>query len=128
MSLPHIFLQFIFILRKGNRKLFLNLREWKCVYHEGWCYSLILGGCLAKRTSRIEFYSGWHESTFKKTTLLQRDSIALWNCSKLFLFFLFYVLANYLGYYLCIKTCVFIIIFQTYRCLFGGFFFFFFFF
>ena len=65
MSLPHIFLQFIFVLRKDNRWLFLNLREWKCVYHESWHYSLILGSWLAKRTSRIEFYSGWHELTFK---------------------------------------------------------------
>ena len=65
MSLPHIFLQFIFVLRKGNRWLFLNLREWKCIHHKSWRYSLVLGGWLAKRTSRIEFYSGWHESTFK---------------------------------------------------------------
>ena len=34
MSLPHIFLQFIFVLRKDNRWLFLNLREWKCVHHK----------------------------------------------------------------------------------------------
>ena len=33
MSLPHIFLQFIFVQRKDNRGLFLNLREWKCVCH-----------------------------------------------------------------------------------------------
>ena len=80
MSLPHIFLQFIFVLRKGNRGLFLNLREWKCVHHESWHYSLILGSWLAKRTSRIEFYSGWHESTFKD------NAFAVWFYSIVRLF------------------------------------------
>ena len=65
MSLSHIFLQYIFVLKKSNKGLFMNLREWNCVHYEDWCYSLILGGCLAKRTNCIGFYSGWHESTFK---------------------------------------------------------------
>ena len=80
MSLQHIFIQYIFVLRKSNKGLFLNLREWKCVHHECWCYSLILGGCLnkrsshigclAKRTSRTKFYSEWHESTFKDSAFV----------------------------------------------------------
>ena len=83
LFVPYIFSTVLIVLRKSNiRRLFMNLHEWKCVHHKGWCYSLIQGGCLAKRTSRTKFYSGWHKSTLR-TTLLQRDSIALWDCSKL---------------------------------------------
>ena len=58
---PIICLSHIFFYNKG---LLLNHCEWKCVHHEGCRYSLILRGCLAKRTSRTKFYSGWHKSTF----------------------------------------------------------------
>ena len=37
-------------------------------------YSLILGGCSVKRAIHTEFYSEWHESTFKRQRILY-DSI-----------------------------------------------------
>ena len=80
LSFPHIFLQVIFVLRKSNRGSFLNLREWKCIHYKGWCYSLILRGCLAKKTNCTEFYSEWHKSTFKE------NAFATWFYSIVRLF------------------------------------------
>ena len=65
----YFFVIYIFVLRKCIRMFFLNLCEWKCIHHKGWCYSLILKDCLTKKTSHTKFYSRWHESTSKDNAL-----------------------------------------------------------
>ena len=49
-------------------------------------YSLILGGCSAKRAIHTEFYSNWHESTFKDNAFAWFYS--LWDLSNSIYLFL----------------------------------------
>ena len=70
------------ILWKDNiRRLFLNLREWKCVHNEGWHYNQILG-VIWPRVSIV-------------------PSLALWDCSKLLFYFMFLQIIRVIIY--CIK-------------------------
>ena len=70
------------ILWKDNiRRLFLNLREWKCIHHKSWHYNQILG-VIWPRVSIV-------------------PSLALWDCSKLLFYFMFLQIIRVIIY--CIK-------------------------
>lgn len=58
---------------------------------------------LAKRVILTKFYSKWHQSTFKQ------NAFAMWfykHYEIILNFSLFFVIANYLGYYLLYQACL----------------------
>ena len=61
--------QLIFWFKEKEIRFFFVLLDYVCVQTWQNCYSLILRGCLIKRIICIEFYSMWHESTFKDNAI-----------------------------------------------------------